>query len=148
MDLSESESWSLHEEEETEKPVAYKTAQGKLYASSKSDHPRSPKAERIEWSHILHMSPATVHHMEAVLSIVRKIYERGPDDPMDDLDVSMTIWSILLNTTLRAAVHLGQDYEANLRYVKNHLWNSVGKLFNETGKLISEQKRNQWCKHY
>ena len=34
---------------------------------------------------------------------------------------------------------LGQDYEANLRYVKNHLWKSVGQLFNENEKLISEQ---------
>ena len=46
---------------------------------------------------------------------------------------------IFLNTTLETAVHLGQDYEANLRFVKNHLWNSVGQLFNETGKLIREQ---------
>ena len=68
-------------------PVAETTVTGKPNASSKSDHPRSPKAERIEWSHNLHMSPATVHHMEAVFSIVRKIYERGPDDPTDDLDV-------------------------------------------------------------
>ena len=59
---------------------------------------------------------------------------------MGDLDVNMAIGSILLNATLRAAVHLGQDYEANFRYVKNHYWNSVGQLFNETGKLISEQK--------
>ena len=72
------------------------------------------------------MSPATVHHMEAVFSIVRKIYEREPDDPMDDLNVNMAIWGILLNTTLQAAVHLGQDYEANLRFVMNHFWNSVG----------------------
>ena len=47
---------------------------------------------------------------------------------------------IFLNATLRAAVHLGQDCEANLRYVKNNFWNSVGLLFHETGKLISEQK--------
>ena len=66
-----------------------------------------------EWPHNLHMSPATVHHMEAVFSIVRKIYEREPDDPMDDLDVNMAIWGIFLNTTLQAAVHLGQDCEAN-----------------------------------
>ena len=72
------------------------------------------------------MSPATVHHMEAVFSIVRKIYERRPDDPMDDLDLNMAIWGIFLNTTLQAAVHLGQDYEADLRYVKNHLRRSVG----------------------
>ena len=54
--------------------------------------------------------------------------------------MNMAIWGIFLNATLRAAVHLGQDYEANLRYVKNHLWNNVGQLFNETGKLSSEQK--------
>ena len=47
---------------------------------------------------------------------------------------------MFLSATLQAAVHLRQDYDANLRYVKNHLWNSVGLLFNETGKLISEQK--------
>ena len=47
---------------------------------------------------------------------------------MDDLYVNMAIWSIFVN-----AVHLGQDYEANVRYVKNHLWSSVKHLFNETG---------------
>ena len=38
---------------------------------------------------------------------------------MDDLDVNMAILGIFLNTTLQAVVHLGQDYETNLRYVKN-----------------------------
>ena len=109
MDFSESETWSLHEYEVTVRLVAYKIATGKPGAFSKSDHSGSPEAERIEWSHNLHMSPATVHHMEAVFSIVRKIYERGPDDPMEDLDVNMAIWRIFLNTTLQAAVHLGQD---------------------------------------
>ena len=65
---------------------------------------------------------------------------REHDDPMDDLDVNMAICGIFLNATLRAADYLGQDHEANLRYVKNNLWNSVGLLFHETGKLISEQK--------
>ena len=67
------------------------------------------------------MFPATVHHTVVVFSIVRKIYEREPDDPMDDKDVNMAIWGKILNTTLQAAVHLGQDYEANLRFVKNHI---------------------------
>ena len=66
MDLSESETWS-QEAEVTESPVPCKTATGKRVASSKSDHSENPKAERIEWLHNLHMSPATVHHMEAVL---------------------------------------------------------------------------------
>ena len=125
----------------------HKTATGKPYASSKSDHPGSPKAERIEGFHNLHVSPATVHHTEVVFSVVRKIYERGPDDPMDDLDVNMTIWGIFLNTTLQAAVHLGQDRVVNSRFVKNHLWNCVGQLFIETGKLISEQAEITDVKH-
>ena len=121
------------------RPTACTKAKGKPCAPSKSDHPRSPKAERKEWSLNLHVSPATVHHTEAVFSIGREIYGREHDDPMDDLDVNMAIWGIFLNATLRAAVHLGQDYEANLRYVKNHLWNTVGQLFNENKKLIGEQ---------
>ena len=90
-----------------------------------------PKAEKIEWSHNLQVSPATIHHTEAVFSIVREIYERERDDSVDDLDVNMAIWGIFLNATLRAAVHLRKDHDANLHYVKNHLWNSVGRLTNE-----------------
>ena len=107
--------------------------------SSSSDHPGSPKAERKEWSHNLHVSPATVHHMKAVFSIVRI----STDENMTTFWMIWTwIWNfggIFLNTTLQAAVHLGQDYEANLRYVKNHLWDSVGQLVSENEKLISEQ---------
>ena len=68
-----------------------------------------------------------------------EFYGRGRDDPMDDLDVNMAIWRIFLNATLQAPVHLGQDDEANLRYVKNHLWSSVKQLVNETGTLIRGQ---------
>ena len=59
---------------------------------------------------------------------------------LSDSDVNMATWSVFLNATLRAAVHLGQDCEVKLRYVKNNLWNSIGQFFRETGKLISEQK--------
>ena len=100
-------------------PVLVKKATVKPNASSKSDQRVSAKAERKEWSHNLHVCPATVHHAEAVFSIVSGIYGREHDDPMDDLDVNMAIWGTFLNATLRAAVHLGQDHEANLRYVKN-----------------------------
>ena len=72
------------------------------------------------------MCPATIHHTEAVFSIVRGIHGREDDDPLNDSDVNMAIWGIFLNATLRAAVHLGQDHKANLRYVKKNHWNSVG----------------------
>ena len=91
-------------------------------------------------SHNLHVSPVTIHHKEAVFSIVRKIYGREHDDPADDMDVNMAIWGIFLNTILQAAVHLGQGNNHNLRFVQNHLWNSVGQLSNEAGKLFGEQE--------
>ena len=56
------------------------------------------------------------------------------------MDVNMASWSIFLNITLRTAVRLGQDQEANPRYVKNHLWNSVGQFFNESEKPIGERE--------
>ena len=68
MDLSESETGN--EEDVTGKPLACKTATEKPHASSKSDCQGVPKAEKIEWSHKLHVSPATIHHAEAVFSIV------------------------------------------------------------------------------
>ena len=46
---------------------------------------------------------------------------------------------MFMNTTLRAAVHLGKDYDTSLRFVKNYLWKTTGQLFRETEKLISGQ---------
>ena len=59
VDLSESETGS--DEDVTWKPVAKKTATGKPYASSKSDCQGGPKAQKTEWSHNPHVSPATIH---------------------------------------------------------------------------------------
>ena len=61
-------------------------------------------------------------------------------DEMEDLDVKAAIWGMFLNTTLQAAVHLGQDYDQNLQFVENHFWISLKKLFKETEILIKDQK--------
>ena len=91
MDPSESETGSG--EDVTGKPVAYKTA-----TRGTPMHPvnqtASPKAERTEWSHNLHVSPATIHHTEAVFSIVRRIYGREHDDGVNDLDVNIYLGHI------------------------------------------------------
>ena len=39
-----------------------------------------------------------------------------------------------MNATLQAAVHLGNDYDTHLRHAKNHLWNALGQLIDETKK--------------
>ena len=81
MDLSASESGS--EEDVTgETGLLVKQPRGKPHASSKSDCQGGPKAEMKEWSHNLHVSQATIHHMEAVFSMVRKIYGQQPGNAM------------------------------------------------------------------
>ena len=109
-DVGLSESQTGSEEDVTGKPVTYETAAVKPHAPSQSACQVRPKAEKTEWSHSVRASPATNHHLETVL---KGIYGREHDDPMNDLDVNMAIWSVFLNATLRAAVHLGQDYDTN-----------------------------------
>ena len=77
VDLSESETWNFQEDATAAKPIACKIVVAKPCASSKSDCQESPKAERKVWPHLLHISPATAHHTEAVVSIVRELYGRG-----------------------------------------------------------------------
>ena len=45
---------------------------------------------------------------------------------MEDLNVNVAIWSLFMDTTLRAAVHLGKDYDTNLHNAMNHIWDSLG----------------------
>ena len=109
------------------------------HGASSSVDKESQKDTEATWDHNLHISPSTSHCMEAVFSMVRKIYGRQPGDPMKDLNVNLAIWRMFMNTTLRAAVHLGKDYDMNLRFVKNYLWKTTGQLFRETEKLVSGQ---------
>ena len=136
---SESQSWSIHEDEVTGKLVAYKTGAVKLVASSMSENSGNRIAERKKWPHDFYISSAAVSHMDKVCSIVRQTYDRGPTDETDDLYVNAAVWCIFLNTTLPAAVHLGQDHDRNLRSVKNQFWSSLKKLFKETENLIKNQ---------
>ena len=44
-----------------------------------------------------------------------------------------------MNATLKAAIHLGNGHDVNLRNVKNYSWRSTGQLFGEVERLISGQ---------
>ena len=70
--------------------------------------------------------------MEAVFSMVRKTYGKQPGDPMNDLNVNLAIWGMIMKTTLQAAVHLGR------KDAKNHIWDSLGQLFEDIERLICE----------
>ena len=61
--------------------------------------------------------------------MVRKFYGRPSGDPMEDLDVNVAIWGVLMNATLKAAIQLRNNHDVNLRYAKNYFWRSTGQLF-------------------
>ena len=65
---------------------------------------------------ILHISTAYVHHLD---KDARHKFGRKLGDKMEDLDVNTSIWRIFMTATLRAAVHLGNDYVVNLHSTKN-----------------------------
>ena len=129
--------WNCKEEPVAQNNKAWEKAFA--HGASSSVDKKSQKNTEATWDHYLHISPDTSRHMEAVFSHGEEIYGKPPGDPMEDLNVNLAIWWMFMNTTLRVAVHLGKDFEANLRYVKNHLWKTAGQLFRETEKLVSGQ---------
>ena len=102
---SESEPWYYKPVAQTNegcgKPLAGETAKSISSAFQKSQNNKEATLE-----HLFAMLPRTISYTEAVYDMVRKIYGRPPDDPVEDLDVKVAIWGILMNATLRAAVHL------------------------------------------
>ena len=95
------------------------------------------------WDHHLHTSPDTSHCMEAVFSKARKICGKPPSDPMEDLNVNLAIWRMFINKTLRAAVHLGKDYDTNL--TTGQVWTKNGGRIFHGMSLLSAKKFKISC---
>ena len=115
-------------------PLAGETAESNPSAFQKSQNNKEATLE-----HFFAISPQTMSYTEAVYDMVRKICGRPADDPVKYLDVNMTLQGICMNATLKAAVHLGNDHDVNLRHVEKSFWKTTGQLFRETEKLISGQ---------
>ena len=64
MGISESESWSVHEDEVTCKPVAYKKGAVKPAASSIPEISGNPEAEMRKWHIFLHLLGSRVLHRQ------------------------------------------------------------------------------------
>ena len=62
------------------------------HGASSSVDKESQKDTDATWDHYLHRSADTPHYMEAVFSMVRKIYGKQPGDPVNDLDVNLAFW--------------------------------------------------------
>ena len=61
---------------------------------------------------------------------------------MPEINVNTMIWEILMSATMRAAVHLGQDYQDNIRATKNtdfEKFQAIVRYFSQ--KLILDRSR-------
>ena len=53
--------------------------------------------------------------------------------------MNVAIRGIFMNATLKAAIHLGNNHDVNLRHVKNSFLSYAGQLFGDIEKLVSGQ---------
>ena len=142
-DNPEAEIWYYKGKQVTGKPLPRTVMLGSNPLHTEPVLQLMRKVKRIQKRHgniiskYRHTHPIILHG--SCLIHGQEDYGRQLGDPMNDLDVNLAIWRMFMNTTLRAAVHLGKDYDANLRCVKNHLWKTAGQLFRETEKLVSCQ---------
>ena len=90
------------------------------------------------------ISSNNVGHLEKAFSSVRQKMTRPQGDDMLDIDVNAMIWIIFRSATLKAAVHLGQDYQENLRATKNTDFEKVKQLF-DISQNDHESKRIHIC---
>ena len=109
-----------------EKPFAH--------GASSSVHQESQKNTEATWDHYLHISPDTSHCVEAVFSMVRKIYGRPHGEPMEDLKVNFGHLENVHEYHFSSSRSSQKEYDTNLRFVKNYLWKTTGQLFSEKQK--------------
>ena len=69
----------------------------------------------------LHLLCSRLSHGQCLFGCEKGLRTRGPRTKW----TNAAIWGLFMNTTPQAAVHLGQDYDQNLRFVKNHFLNNA-----------------------
>ena len=91
--------------------------------------------------HNMTTSPNNVGHLEKVYSNVRQKLGRQPGDDMPEVYVNTMIWKMFMSATMKAAVHLRQDYQESLHTTKNTDFEEIKQLFNLSQKLIPDQSQ-------
>ena len=60
-----------------------------------------------------------MEYLKKVFSNLQQKMVYNPENEMLDIDVNALMWRMFMSTTMDAAVHLGEDYEENLRSTRN-----------------------------
>ena len=77
--------------------------------------------------------------------MVREIFGRQPGDPLKDSNVNLAIWWMFMNTTLRAAVHLGKNWH-EVKICKELSLKNNRTAFQRNRKADEWSDRNHWHK--
>ena len=71
---------------------------------------------------------------------LRKMLNRFPEDPMQNIDKRSVIYRIFMSSTVEASVFMGKNYSDNLHSIKHRVENLTEKqMFDISEKLITEQ---------
>ena len=84
--------------------------------------------------HNLHISDN--QNLEKVFTNVRHKLNRSEDDQIVDQKANVLIWRLFLSTTMKAAVHLGQNYNENLITCRNTNFEELKTLLDITQKFL------------
>ena len=88
----------------------------------------------------LTLPPDHVEFLVKVLSYVRQRLGRPKGDKIEHVITNPVIWGLLLTESMKAAVHLGQDFGEKLRATKNTGFSEIKLLFTITQNLIRDQE--------
>ena len=78
--------------------------------------------------------------LNRVTDRLRKMLNRSPEDPMQDIDKRSMIWRMFVSSTVEASVLMGKNYSDNLHSNKNTVENlTLKQMFEISEQLILEQ---------
>ena len=82
-------------------------------------------------------------YIEKVLMNVRRKLNRPEGDQMLDHRVHLLIWGLFMTTTMKAVIHVGEDYNKNLVACGNTNFDALKTFFDIRQKLILNQKHEK-----
>ena len=91
--------------------------------------------------HNMTISLNNVGHLEKGHSNVRRKLGRQPDDDMLEIDVNMMTWGSFMSASIKAAVHLEQDYQETSLTTRNMDFDKIKQLFDISQKLIKNENQ-------
>ena len=116
------------------------------HGASSSVDKESQKDTETTWDHYLRISPNTSHYVEAVLSMVRKIYGRQPGDPVKDLNVNLALWGMLwIHSSSSGSSRKLLWHE--FKICKETSLGNCGTAFQGNRKASQRSDRNRWHEH-